>query len=27
MDGIANSIGVIFGFLVIFISYKIHEKR
>ena len=27
MDGIANSSGVIFGFLVIFISYKIHEKR
>jgi hypothetical protein len=27
MDGIANSSGVIFGFLVAFLNYKIYEKR
>jgi|LakMenE18May11ns_1017448.scaffolds.fasta_scaffold8530823_1 VanZ family protein len=26
MDGIANSSGVIFGFLVAFLNYKIYEK-
>jgi len=27
LDGIANSIGVIFGFLVAFLIYRIYEKR
>lgn len=27
LDGLANTIGVVFGFLVAFLSYKIHEKR